>query len=281
VVVVMPNAQLIWSDEFTRGLAFADDAGAGVWRMCGSDASVMEGYSDLAGSSWNCSRDQAEEYGLVTVADSVLTLQTKRNPGIRGVGNAWIGVHVVSNGQAGLTWTMGYFEFRARFPNPARGMFPALWLYNEKPPNGKESAEIDLLEIFGSRAGRPWETSLHGVPTTRIGGHNDDDTTRWHRYGLEWTDTALRTFVDGVYRAEVTGPDAAWFSDVPMTIRMDYVMDPSWNLPGGEWPDPSRISTENDPPPGTEPRMEIDYVRVYDCRPDGLPTSAADPMWRL
>jgi hypothetical protein len=278
---------LVWADEFDgNALSLTTDAApaAGAWRTRGyeSGGTLATGYRDFAGTSWNTSPVQHPGLSPFGVAGSVLTLTARRTPaGVTDVGDAvWMGGYLVTNHASTspvLRWRFGYFEVRARLPNPARGMFPALWLFNGAAPraDGKEGAELDLLEVFGSRTGRPWSAGWHTNPAPGVSGNAgtfDEDTAAWHRYGLAWTPTAVRWYRDGVQRAELTGPAAEWFATADLGWRLDYVMDPAWEAPGS----PLR-STPDDPPPGTEPRLEVDYVRVYDAPPAPLALGSDDP----
>jgi beta-glucanase (GH16 family) len=271
----------IWREEFLgTQLSLATDTGGGTWRTKGYEAggSVREGYRDFAGSSWNTSPVQHPEYNPFTVADSILTITARRNPGLTDVGGAqWLGGYLVSNHLRGLAWRFGYFEWRASFPDQARGMFPALWLFNNVPDrkDGKEGAEIDAFEIFGDETGSPWAGGYHMKPDPGIGrnaGYWDDETRGWHRYGVEWTPDSIAFYRDGLLKKEITGSDARWFRTANLGLRMNYAVDPSWEPAG------SRLrSTPADPPSDTELRMLVDYVRVYAAKPVGLPTGTDDP----
>lgn len=279
-------ATLIWSDEFNGALSLTTDAAptAGTWRTRGyeSGGTLATGYVDFAGLSWNTSPVQHPSQNPFSVAGSVLTIKAQRTPaGVTNVsGAAWMGGYLVTNhaNTTPLRWRFGYFECRARLPNPVRGMFPAIWMFNNVSgrSDGFEGAEIDLAEVFGNSTGRPWAGGWHNKPTPGTSGNAgyfDEETAGWHRYGLEWTSTAIRYYRDGIQKAELTGTNAEWFQDADLGWRLDYVMDPSWEPPGS----PFR-STASDPPLGTEPRMEVDYVRVYDAKPSPFPTGTNDPL---
>lgn len=280
----MPDAnQIVWRDEFDGPLALSDVTTPRSWRIHGVDdgGSPSRGYIDYAGSSWNVSPIQHPNNNPFSVANSILTITARRNPGLTDVNGAkWLGGYLVSEPASGLSWTESYTEWRMRLPNPARGMFPAIWLFSNMPlgnTSDHRGAEIDMLEVFGVGAGHPWSTSLHLKPSPGLDpsvGRSNLETTGWHRYGVERTPTALRFYRDGVQMYEVTGPNAEWFKGVPMGIRMNYAMDPNW--------DASLHATDTDPAPGTEPRMEVDYVRVYAAKPtyptDLLSQGSDDPL---
>lgn len=224
---------------------------------------------------------QHPEHNPFKVANSVLTITAKRNPGLADVGGAsWLGGILVSNPAKGLTWRFGYFEWRARMSGVGRGMFPALWMFSnhawETRADGKQSAELDLFEVFGNPTGKPWASTAHLKPTpgtTLNVGSWDEDTTGWHRYGLWWTPDRITLYRDGVQRAEINGADAAWFATANLGLRMNVAVDPNFLAADS----PSR-STSSDPAPGAVISMDVDYVRVYSRRPDNLPTGSADPL---
>lgn len=278
---VMDDATLIWSDEFVgSSLSLATDTGGGTWRTKGYEAggSLDTGYTDFAGSSWNVSPGQHPAAFPVTVSGSVLTITAKRNPGLAGVTNSWVGAYLVTNHLTNLRWRFGYFEWRAQVPNTGRGMFPALWLFNNMAgrSDGKEGAEIDMFEVFGEPDGLPWSSGWHNNPTPGVSGNAGNfstDSAGWHRYGIDWTPTTITYYRDGVQIAQLTGTNAEWFATADMGIRINYAMDPNWLAAG----DPNK-STSSDPASGIELQLKVDYVRVFNRRPTTLPLGSDDPM---
>lgn len=276
-----------WRDEFNgNSLSYATDGGGGTWRTKGYEAEggyLGKGYKDYAGSSWNATQAQIKKYDLVSVGGGVLTLKTKRNPGLSETKARWIGPYLVTNHRNNLTWKYGYFEWRMSLPNTARGMFPALWLFNNVAgrSNGYQGAEIDAFEIFGDRSGRPWKAGMHFKPRALNGSHDktavtsNGDTSGWHRYGIKWTADEITYYRDGAVMARVTGAAAAWFRQADLGIRINYAMDPEWDekKPG----DKPNISTAKDPSVGTTPTMKVDYVRYYKQMPS-LPGGSGDPL---
>jgi hypothetical protein len=286
---------LVWRDEFLgTQLSMATDAGGGTWRTKGYEAggTLANGFKDYVGSNWNISPLEHPTRNPFSVKDSILTITAKRvTPDVKLTSQRvdpnveWMSGYLVTNHLAGdagkpLKWRFGYFEFRARIPNPARGMFPALWLFNNVPDaqntSGKVGAEIDLLEIFGCPPGKPWDAGWHNKPVPGSSGnigHFDDDTTGWHRYGCEWTSDAVKIYKDGVLKATLSGGNAAWFSTADLGMRINYAIDPVWIAPG----DPLR-TTPSDPPTGYEFRMDVDYVRVFSAMPSDLKAGSDDPL---
>lgn len=288
-----------WSDEFTgSALSWVTTSGSsqGNWVSTGNEGgdaqgNLQTGHTDYVGSSYDSPKSISDQYGIVTVANSVMTISCLRNPGGNGISNTWLGVYLVSNRWANLSWKYGYFEFRMRCPNPVRGMFPALWFYNNTTytPASHSGAEIDLLEVFGNPTGQPQSVGVHYAGSGANGqsgaslANEDSDITQWHRYALDWQSDHIACYKDGVLQnkdpngnviSPITGAGAAWFAaGPPLGIRIDYVMDPTFVGSNQQ----SVNSGTLDPPSGTRPQMQLDYVRYYPTMPTGLPTGSADP----
>jgi beta-glucanase (GH16 family) len=278
--VVVPAGPTIaaydWGDEFPgNSLSTATDTGGGNWRFNGNGQNG--GYTDAAANSWDVTPAQGASTGVISVQNSALRIKCMRNPGLSGVSNAWIGASLCSNfnQSPALQWIYGYFEFRARIPNPCRGMFPALWFYNNNAPSGKNNAELDLLEIFGQSSGQPYAGGIHGPEDKNI-NTTTADTQGYHRYAMDWQPTYITYYRDGTSVGTVTGSDATWFQGINFGIRMDYVMDPSFAANPG--PTVSVNSGTLDPPAGFQPYMDVDYIRHWSTMPNNLGTGTADPM---
>ena len=265
----IPVGHLLFSDEFDAfDLASASHTN-GFWRPNDFWQGISSGgYKDFAGTSWNINPNNPTfaPYNPFSVSNGILTITCTRTPtalvsaiqaemtaqGIPGSVPAWCGGMIVQN-PAVRKFKYGYFEFRARWPNPGKGMFPALWFYSTDggaDPLGKSWSEIDLFETFG--ISNTWSTSLHGGTGYTI-DTKVQDTTDWHTYALDWQPTYLKVYRDDVLVYTVTGADAEWFNTT-MGIRMNYAMDASWF-------GANATSDSNTPDNLT---MEIDYVRVYD-----------------
>jgi serralysin len=278
-----PGPGLAWSDEFDQlSLASAENA-EGLWRPNNAWHKLASpGFKDYAGSNWNVNPTAPgmSVYSPFSIVDGALRIRTFRTPSAlnetiraqmdedeRTVGKpvpAWCGGVLILN-QEVKTVRYGYVEIRARLPHQGRGMFPAMWLFaktgDERAvefdvPREKQAAEIDIFESFG--VPNQWATTLHrkardeSGPTDALGVRNED-TTRWHTYGLEWKPNLMRVYRDGVKLYDVA-PDVAAFFDVDMAIRLNYAMDGSW------FKQQSDAFTQ-------DLAMDVDYVRVYRSKP--------------
>lgn len=273
----VPPTNLIWAEEFDT-LDMTTSSHTGAWRPNDFWQNIDQGYRDFAGTNWNLNPNQHPADTPFAVASSVLTITAKRTPsalnasiaatmaaqGVSGSVPAWCGAFMQTNRDV-RTFRYAYFEIKARWPNPGKGMFPALWLYATKgdaDPLDKGCAEIDILEIFGYAAGQPWSANLHyrNNANTPIQDpvalpNQSSDTTEWHVYGLDWQPTYLRWYRDNVLVHEVTGFNAEWFNTT-MGLRLNFAMDASWFAS-------TETSDGTTPDPMT---MQIDYVRVYATR---------------
>src|SRR5262245_26550898 len=159
----------------------------------------------------------------------------------------------------------GRFEWRAKLPR-GQGYWPALWMMPQDSVYGgwAASGEIDVVEVRGSNPtnvlgtlhfGGTWPNNdqSHGPSFTFTGG---DSVTNFHTYALEWTNNAVRWYVDGqLYETQTSwwsagGPYPAPF-DQPFFLIMNLAVGGNF---GGN-PDGTTVF------PG---EMQVDYVRVYD-----------------
>jgi beta-glucanase (GH16 family) len=264
------HGALIWAEEFDGPLDLTTSDHIGRWRPNDQWQDVKVGYKDFAGDSWNINPNQHPLYSPFMVADGVLTITATKIPkaivpsveALVGPGKApkWSGGILITD-RLKRSFKYGYFEIRARFPNPGKGMFPAIWLYAADGTVGdprKSGAEIDIFEVLGSGEGRPWQITVHRRDwqgrgdQTDVGSFNSD-TAEWHTYGLDWQPSHLRFYRDGVMVGQVTGADASWF-DVEMAIRLNFAVDGNHLLKLGHVSD--RTTPE-------VMKMQVDYVRVF------------------
>lgn len=141
----------------------------------------------------------------------------------------------------------GYFEVRAEVPK-GRGLFPAFWLM---PASGRWPPEIDVFETLGHGMDRVylsnhWERASgeHLVNTQFYQG--PDFSSGYHRFAIEWTQSNITWYVDGVQRFSTdTGvPNEPMFLIVNLAV-------------GGIWPGPPDHTT------GFPGYLKVDYVKVY------------------
>ena len=167
----------------------------------------------------------------------------------------------------------GRFEFSAKLPQ-GQGYWPALWMMPQDKVYGgwAASGEIDVMENKGSNP-----TNVLG--TIHFGGMypnqaqsygpsfnfpSGDSVTNFHLYTLEWTNNAIRWYIDGqLYETQIYW----WSSSNPTNTNIrnpypapfDQIFNIIMNLAvGGNFggnPDGTTVF------PGD---MQVDYVRAYD-----------------
>jgi len=288
------NAVLTWREEFaypngplplTTGTTVRTWMPKAKWQM---DGNANTGYHDYAGNSYNRNPNGTDSNPFVvengtlrlSIVNETRTFTDPTNPS--RTSSPWQGGMLITDPRT-VTFTEGYFEFRARYPNPGRGMFPALWSFATDGSGSKDGAEIDMFEIFGWEPGTPWAISAHHYSPTGPGpiygpqgwtSPSSQDTTDWHRYGFLRTDTHLYFFRDGELVFTASGPDAEFFAGVAMDLRINFSIaangHPSWMGDSGGFTD------ANTPSPM---HAEVDYVRAYDdLPPEALELTTDDPL---
>lgn len=282
-----------WAEEFdTLDLASSENPDA-FWRANDVWQPLDAGHQAFDGArpaTWflNPAQMLAEEpRSPFSISDGVLTIAARRTPDAwvgaiashntqnQGYAPPWTGGRLVSNTQHPEgRFGYGYYEVRARMPQPIQGAWPAVWFFSAHEWNpGKSAAEIDLIEVFGYPTGAPWSVTLHQrtvvdgavvtapVATNTSGqidvSHTFSDITRWHTYGMDWQEGELRFYLDDDLVAEASSADAEFFNGVTMSIRLDLAVDASW-FPAGQR---TNIST-----PDTF-TFEVDYIRRWETRP--------------
>lgn len=269
------SAKEVFFDEFDGPLDLTTNKHVGIWRANDFWQNPVKGYRDFGGASWNVNPLETPKFSPFSVRNGVLAISARRMPSElahqikvvdpRAPVPAWAGGTLITDKRRN-SFLYGYFEFRVRWPDHGRGMFPAIWLYvadgRRLTDKSKSGAEIDIAEIMGYGKGLPWTSTLHrrdylghGIQSTM--GIFYSDTANWHIIGLDWQPDHICLYSDGHMISEVSGPTAAWF-DVPMSIHLNYAVDGKFLSSMG------RTSDATTPSPL---EMQVDYVRVYSKRP--------------
>ena len=179
--------------------------------------------------------------------------------------------------------TYGYYEARMWMPMPY-GLQGAFWMMPTSMagmdcsslscPEGKidgatDGAEIDIIEGTGGQisSNYRYSTNVHidgyyqGHPSAWYNVYTYDNTSlatreiynTYHTYGLHWTSTFLRWYIDGVLVREIT--DQKWISDVN-----EYVILSSAVSPGSNWDgtfDDTKLPS----------KVYVDWVKVWSTKP--------------
>ncbi|MWV29034.1 glycoside hydrolase family 16 protein [Aurantiacibacter rhizosphaerae] len=192
--------------------------------------------------------------------------------------------------QSHSAWTYGRFEMRARLPQ-GQGVWPAFWMLPEGSAYGSwaASGEIDILEAVNlgvecEKCETGGENSL--LDTLHFGGQWPDNDffgtevsmpaildNGFHTYGVNWEEGRFTWTFDGEPYATAQASD--WFTTA--TSNPDAPFDKPFHLiinlaVGGGLPE-SRglggVSAADFPK-----RMEVDWVRVWQCGADASSTRA-------
>jgi beta-glucanase (GH16 family)/regulation of enolase protein 1 (concanavalin A-like superfamily) len=208
-------------------------------------------------------RDAVNSPSAVAVADGKLTISTYTSGGTHYTG-------MIST-QDTYPYTYGYIEARIDYDsNP--GMWSAFWMQSPTMGNPVGSpntagTEIDICEhrkVDGSGVNRDgniggvihWDGygadhKSHGYDSGNLGLG-----TGYHIYGMEWTPSQQKFYIDGVLRWTINNA-----TNTPVSQRSEFIIlsseveDGGWSsaVPAGGY---GTLET-------TTTKMIVDYVRVY------------------
>jgi len=167
----------------------------------------------------------------------------------------------------------GYLEARIQIADTTKDTHTAFWMQGRNMSNvdgsGNDGAEVDIFEsawfadttkavvhIDGYGASAQSSTIPFSAPGIHAG---------YHVYGLDWTNTSMRIYYDGVLKATYTGK---W---VPQTNEWIWLSD------GASFGD---IGTFTNEPVGLLTSAKFDYVRVWESAappPPSLDIQRIDP----
>jgi beta-glucanase (GH16 family) len=287
--------ELVWSDEFngsevdTKKWSFEEDCwgGGNEERQCYTDknenAEVSEGLltiTALKKRTRGFANPKAARDGDVPIMPWTKRFQKVKRP--------FSSARLNSKGKG--DWTYGRIEARMKLPT-GQGLWPAFWMLPSDFHYGgwAASGEIDIMEAInlgmkcdecvGGREDRVYGT-LHYAgqwPDNKHSGENvpiPAPVDGFHTYAVEWSEGQMDWYVDGVHFANRTSND--WYTDAPEAGQhapFDKPFHIILNLAvGGKWPE----SHNNVGYFATDfpKKMQVDWVRVYQCKADPTTGSA-------
>lgn len=155
----------------------------------------------------------------------------------------------------------GVIEVCAQLPDTL-GTWPAIWMLPTDSPYGgwPYSGEIDIMEAVGFET----NTIHFNIHTENdnwghsqsIGSHTNipNIATEYHAYGIKWTETQIKFYVDGVEYftyTPVSYSQEYWPFDQEFHLLLNIAVGGAWGgirgIEAGDWQD----------------SMYVDYVRVY------------------
>ena len=230
---------LVWEDDFnTDG---APDSTKWTYDLGTTDIFGNTGWGNQEAQSYT---DNAEN---VIVEGGSLKITAKKE------GNDYTSARIKTQGLYDFTY--GRVEVRAKLPS-SQGTWPAIWMLGSNHPTAgwPYSGEVDIMEQRGDDKERVLGTS-HWYNTA--GSNNasygesttvENPSTEFHLYTVEWTEGAVKIFLDDVKYYELTNS-----ADLPFNADFYLILNVAMGGTLGGDIDPSF----------TQDTMEIDYIKVF------------------
>lgn len=243
---ILPNRLLVWHDEF-------DDSTLDTtkWRY----ATHNSGGSEQ--QAYTMSRTEN-----VRLENSNLILEARKDGYVNNW--TWSSGRIDTSGLAGFKY--GRLEAKLKY-DVVSGAFPAFWtigtcayyptganVYGVKKSLGTQWAqngEIDMFEGRGTNAEIAqggWYNQDDGKGNqTIIFGRKNIDASQYHVYAVEWTETTMISYIDGVEtgRTDISNIES-WHR--PQYIILNMAVGSTGGYPADDC---------------TSMKMEVDWVRVY------------------
>lgn len=247
-----PTGQtLVWSDEFDGGSLdtskwsiFVGGGGFGNRELQFYTASNLQ----VQGGSLRITA-QCQDYGSEHFTSAKLSTQHRQD------------------------WGPGHrVEVRARLPT-ARGTWPAIWMLSTENSFGPwpNSGEIDITEAVGCNGNKVYGTihteAYNHLRHTERQGSIVLSVAAWHTYVLEWEESQLRWYADGIRFSTFDRTDRwqEWPFHKNFFLILNLAVGGDW----GGWCLPGHVPS-CDSEFAAPQVMEVDYVRVYSMPPAAL-----------
>lgn len=243
---ILQDRLLVWHDEF-------DDAtlDTSKWRYATHNSGGSEQQAYTVGRTEN-----------VRIENSNLILEAKKDGYVSGY--TWSSGRIDTSGLCGFKY--GRLEAKLRY-DVVSGAFPAFWtigtcahyptgenIHGVKKSLGTQWAqngEIDMFEGRGTNAEIAqggWYNQDDGKGNLQMMfGSKNIDASQYHVYAIEWTDTTIIAYIDGVETGRKNISDVkSWHR--PMYIILNTAVGSVGGYPADDC---------------TSIKMEVDWVRVY------------------
>ncbi len=243
----LDHYELVWSDEFD-----------------GSEIDDSEWVHETGANGWG--NDELQNYTdgqNTSLSDGTLKITALKT----GTGQD-VGDYTSSRINGAESFTYGRFEVRAKMPEyKGSGLWPAIWMLGRSIQEGTSwplCGEIDIMEYVSWNSDY-FSSAIH----TESNNHNLGNAItsgfislpsieeEFHIYGLIWTYTHLKFYIDSVdniiltYNKPGTYDQNNWPFDHPFYFLFNIAV-------GGTYGGVDGVDDEAFPAV-----MEIDYVRVY------------------
>ena len=156
----------------------------------------------------------------------------------------------------------GKVEVRAKV-DAHIGTFPAIWMMPQSPQAGWPACgEIDIFETIDTQSvtyhtvHSRWTYTLGHTREPRSSFSAQYPLDRYHIYGFEWEEGAMRWYVDGTLvgsYSRSTDPEALTQGQWPFEQTFYLILNQS--VGNGSWAAPADTTHTY--------RMDVDWVRVY------------------
>ena len=231
---------LVWEEEFD-----GSSIDASTWSF-----EIGDGCPDLCGWGNNEAQYYTNRSDNARVEDGILKITAKRE----SLGNRdYTSARMISKGK--FEFQYGRVEIRAKLPQ-GQGTWPALWLLggNIDQVGWPRCGEIDIME-HGDGPNGLVSSSVH-LPNAN-GDHYyvrgeqriENESTEFHIYRMDWYESRIQFYVDGVRYHNFTINDDMPFHQ-PFFFILNIAMGGSFT---GNNIDSDFVSSQ----------MEIDYIRLY------------------
>lgn len=198
----------------------------------------------------------------VEVKDGILSITAKKmGPGQRA------GDYTSSRIVSKRTFTYGRMEIRAKMPEfRGNGLWPAIWMLGENisEVGWPACGELDIMEYVSYTPGTVYhavhtEANNHVKQTEISSGpiKLPEIESSFHTYGLIWTSTELRFYIDDqenpnlIFTRPKEFDTSTWPFDHPFYFILNVAVGGNW---GGQMGVDDTIFPS---------KMEVDYIRVY------------------
>lgn len=245
-VFLTPKAQytLTWSDEFNNNGA-VDTANKWSFEI----GNGVNGWYNNELQYYTYSNAWTDSNGMLNIAAK------KESAG----GFAYTSTRMITKNK--FSFKYGKIEVRAKSPK-GKGLWPAIWMLGADSDTNywPNCGEIDILEVLGHEPNKAYGT-IHGPQYNGAGGIQNSVTLptsfadAYHIFTVEWTDSKIEWFVDGVLFHQVTKANLqswgyTWVFDKNFYLLINLAVGGNW--PGN--PDSSTIFPQT---------FQVDYIRVY------------------
>ena len=243
---LLKDRLLVWHDEFDDNTLDTTK-----WRYATHNSGGSEQQAYTVGRTEN-----------VRLENSNLILEARKDGYVNNW--TWSSGRIDTSGLAGFKY--GRLEAKLKY-DVVSGAFPAFWtigtcahyptgenihgVQKSKGTQWAQNGEIDMFEGRGTKseiAQGGWYNQDDGKGNqTIIFGTSNIDASQYHVYAVEWTETTMISYIDGVEtgRKDISNI-ASWHR--PMYIILNMAVGSTGGYPADDC---------------TSMKMEVDWVRVY------------------